>query len=49
MIVVKCEPELKEIQELTTRLNQTRDFYTFLKQIRKAFKEQVKFRSSSSS
>ncbi|KAI8832194.1 chromosome segregation protein Spc25-domain-containing protein [Chytridium lagenaria] len=35
--VVKCQPEIKELDELVGKLNRTRDFYTFLKEVRKAF------------
>ncbi|KAJ1918836.1 kinetochore-associated Ndc80 complex subunit spc25 [Mycoemilia scoparia] len=35
--VSRCDPEIPEMDALVSQLNQTRDFYGFLKHVRKAF------------
>ncbi|KAG0314902.1 kinetochore-associated Ndc80 complex subunit spc25 [Dissophora globulifera] len=40
--VSDCTPELNELPVLLRSLNATRDFYGFLKKVRKAFKDSVK-------
>ncbi|CAG8685422.1 6505_t:CDS:2, partial [Cetraspora pellucida] len=35
--VLECNPPLDQIEELVTQLNESRDFYTFVKRMRQAF------------
>ncbi|CAG8837091.1 7263_t:CDS:2, partial [Racocetra persica] len=35
--VLECNPPLDQIEELVTLLNESRDFYTFVKRMRQAF------------
>ncbi|RIB24967.1 chromosome segregation protein Spc25-domain-containing protein [Gigaspora rosea] len=37
--VLECNPPLDQIEELVSQLNTSRDFYTFVKRIRLAFRE----------
>ncbi|KAL1917888.1 uncharacterized protein VTP21DRAFT_3722 [Calcarisporiella thermophila] len=40
--VPKCNPQIENINELVAWLNETRDFFGFLKRIRKAFKDSAR-------
>lgn len=40
--VADCNPSLPELPSLIRYLNDTRDFYGFIKKVRKAFKDQSK-------
>ncbi|KAF9113692.1 kinetochore-associated Ndc80 complex subunit spc25 [Mortierella sp. AM989] len=40
--VSECSPDLQELSSLLKYLNETRDFYGFLKRVRKAFKDSTK-------
>ena len=48
-IVTRCEPALPKVEYLLIWLNATRDFYTFLKLMRKGFMELAKSESESAS
>ncbi|CAG8620203.1 1622_t:CDS:2 [Cetraspora pellucida] len=39
--VLECNPPLDQIEELVAQLNESRDFYTFVKRMRHAFRKQV--------
>ena len=38
--VIECKPPLNNLSELVQELNETREFYEFLKRMRQAFKKQ---------
>lgn len=40
--VMECVPQLPNLQELVSKLNEHRDFYVFLKEMRQAFVDLVK-------
>jgi hypothetical protein len=40
--VTRCEPAIPKVDDLLIWLNATRDFYTFLKLMRKGFMELAK-------
>lgn len=41
LVVTKCDPPLEAMPALVEKLNETRVFFTFLIQVRKAFKESM--------